>query len=60
MPEKSGFFDSTADDIRAYPARDFAEYFARLFTNGVFNGGTNLEVTAAGNDANIRLNVGYA
>lgn len=60
MPEKSGFFDSTADDIRAYPARDFAEYFARLLTNGVFNGGTNLEVTAAGNDANVRLNVGYA
>ncbi|GAB6931571.1 hypothetical protein JCM10914A_55680 [Paenibacillus sp. JCM 10914] len=60
MPEKSGFFDSTADDIRAYPARDFAEYFAMFVTNGVFNGGTNLEVTAVGNDANIRLNLGYA
>lgn len=60
VPEKSGFFDSTADDIRAYPARDFAEYFARILTNGVINGGANLEVTAAGNDANVRLNVGYA
>ncbi|MYX18868.1 hypothetical protein GTY77_02080 [Streptomyces sp. SID8380] len=60
MPEKSGFFDSTADDVRAYPARDFADYFAMFVTNGVFNGGTNLEVNAVGNDANVRLNVGYA
>lgn len=60
MPEKSGFFDSTADDLRTYPARDFAEYFARFITNGVFNGGTNLEVRATGNDANVRLSPGYA
>lgn len=60
MPEKSGFFDSTADDIRSYPARDFAEYFSRFVTNGVFNGGNNLEVIASGNDANVQLKAGYA
>lgn len=60
MPEKSGFFDSTADDMREYPARDFAEYFARFVTNGVFNGGQYLNPTASGQDANISLSPGYA
>ncbi|MGF7046406.1 hypothetical protein J2T13_000882 [Paenibacillus sp. DS2015] len=60
MPQKSGFFDSTSDDIREYPARDFAEYFSRFITSGVFNGGLNLNVTAIGNDANIRISPGCA
>ncbi|GIO39292.1 hypothetical protein J41TS12_41530 [Paenibacillus antibioticophila] len=60
MPEKSGFFDSTAGDMREYPARDFAEYFARFVTNGVFNGGQYLNPTASGQDANIFLSPGYA
>lgn len=60
MPEKSGFFDSTADDMREYPARDFAEYFARFVTNGVFNGGQYLNPTASGQDANISLSPGAA
>jgi hypothetical protein len=60
VPEKSGFFDSTADDMREYPARDFAEYFARFVTNGVFNGGQYLNPTASGQDANISLSPGAA
>lgn len=60
MPEKSGFFDSTADDPREYAARDFAEYFARFVTNGVFNAGQYLNVSASGSDANVSLSPGFA
>lgn len=59
MPEKSGFFDSTATDTRAYPAREFAEYFARFIKNGVFSGGTFLKVVASGTDANVSIQTGY-
>ncbi|WP_433581584.1 hypothetical protein [Paenibacillus amylolyticus] len=59
MPEKSGFFDSTATDVRAYPAREFALYFSRFIGNGVFKGGTALKVEASGLDSNITINVGY-
>lgn len=60
MPEKSGMFDSTADDPRQYAARDFAEYFGRLITNGVFNAGQYLNVSATGQDANVSLSPGAA
>lgn len=59
MPQKSSFFDSTADDVRAYPAREFAEYFSRFVGNGVFMGGTSLSATASGEDANIKVNIGH-
>lgn len=59
MPEKSGFFDSTSTDTRAYPAREFAGYFARFIGNGVFSGGTYLKVGATGEDANVSIQVGY-
>ncbi|MFD3260832.1 hypothetical protein ACE3MQ_19750 [Paenibacillus lentus] len=60
MPEKSGFFDTTADDPREYPAREFAEYFAQFIANGVFSGGTKLKVTATGADANVMIDLGAA
>lgn len=60
MPESSGFFDSTADDMREYPARDFAKYFALFVTNGVFNGGQYLNPTASGQDANVSISPGFA
>lgn len=59
MPEKSGFFDSTATDVRAYPVREFALYFSRFIGNGVFKGGTALKVEASGLDSNVTINVGY-
>jgi hypothetical protein len=60
MPEKSGFFDSTAEDPREYTADEFAEYFRRLLTDGIFNGGTNLKVEASGTDMRTHILPGYA
>ncbi len=60
MAEKYGFFDSTPEDKREYNMKEFAEYFARVLTNGIFNGGTNLQVTCTGSDINSVLNPGYA
>lgn len=45
--EKSGFFNSSGGD-RVYDAADFAGYFAKLVTNGIFYADTNnLKVTAS-------------
>ena len=45
--EKSGFFNSSGGD-RVYDASDFAGYFAKLVTNGIFYVDTNnLKVTAS-------------
>lgn len=60
LPEKSGFFDHTEDDPREYPAREFAEYFGTLITNGVLNSGLNLNVSATGTDANVSISTGIA
>lgn len=60
MPIKYSFFDSTADDPREYPAREFAEYFADVLTNGIYNGGETLRVTASGEDGNVSVNLGAA
>ena len=43
--EKSGFFNSSGGD-RVYSATDFAAYFGRLVSNGIFYASaTNLQVT---------------
>ena len=43
--EKSGFFNSSGGD-RVYSATDFAAYFGKLISNGIFYAsGTNLQVT---------------
>ena len=43
--EKSGFFNSSGGD-RVYSATDFAAYFGKLVSNGIFFAvATNLQVT---------------
>lgn len=45
--EKSGFFNSSSGD-RVYDASDFAGYFSKLVTNGIFYAdANNLKVTAS-------------
>lgn len=46
--EKSGFFNSTSGD-RMYDASDFAGYFSKLVSNGIFyTNADNLRVTPGG------------
>lgn len=41
-----GHFDSAPNDKRQLRAKEWAEYISSFITNGVRNGGTNLQVTA--------------
>lgn len=59
MPEVSGLFNSLGGD-RRYNASWFAEYFANFLTDGIFNGGTNCQVYAEGDDYVLRVKVGRA
>ncbi len=59
MAQKSGFFDTTLDDPREYPAREFAEYFSLFIGSGIFGGGTTLKVEPGGGHA-VSINIGYA
>ena len=60
MAEFYRFFDSTIDDIREYTADEFSEYFRMVLTNGIYNGGNNLQVTAGGGDMTVDIEDGYA
>lgn len=60
MTEKSSFFNDVNGD-RLYKAEDWANYFNKFITNGVFpNIGSNLQVFADGTNMNIRLSAGAA
>lgn len=56
--EKFGFFNSINND-RVYDAEDFALFFKKYFTNGIFNGGlsvvnaTGMTINVNAGDANI-------
>lgn len=67
MSEKSAFFNAQLDSDtgeydRTYLAEDFAAYFSRFISNGVFpNPSTGLQVVAAENpDMTVIMNPGYA
>lgn len=67
MSEKSAFFNAQLDSDtgeydRTYLAEDFAAYFSRFISNGVFpNPSTGLQVVAAANpDMTVIMNPGYA
>lgn len=53
------FFDTTAEDPRVYQADDWADQYRELFSDGVKNGGTNLQVEA-GNGLQVVVNPGFA
>lgn len=55
-----GHFDSTPDDPRELLAEDWAGYISMFLSNGVRNGGTNLQITADGGGMYTLLNEGYA
>ena len=58
--EKCSFFDSTDEDIREYAADEFAEYFGSVIGNGIFNGGTSLQVYADGTGQSVCVRPGRA
>ena len=59
MAEKSGFFNSSGGD-RVYNAADFAGYFGKLVSNGIFTKtADNLQVIAA-TGMNIKVQAGSA
>mgnify|MGYP001023959089 CR=1 FL=1 len=55
--EQSRFFDSVGGD-KKYTAEQFAEYFRAFMTNGIKNGGSNLQVTAPGTGMDITIDYG--
>lgn len=60
MAELYRFFDSRIDDVREYTADEFAEYFRMVLTSGIYNGGTNLKVSAPNADLTVNIAEGYA
>lgn len=61
MAEHYRFFNSTEGDIREYQAADFAEYFSRFISDGVFSegGSLGLKVTTSGG-LGVSVSPGYA
>lgn len=57
--EYSSFFKSIGAD-RQYSVDQFAEYFRSFLTNGIFNGGTELQVSSDETDMTINVAVGKA
>ncbi|OUM85683.1 MAG: hypothetical protein BAA01_09450 [Bacillus thermozeamaize] len=60
MAEAYRFFDSLPEDPREYTADQFAEYFRLFLTDGILNGGENLQVSANGTDMRTFVKAGYA
>jgi len=61
LAEHFRFFNSTENDIREYQASEFAEYFSRFLSDGIYteNGQMGLKVTTV-NGFNIKVSPGYA
>lgn len=59
MAEKSGFFNSQNGD-RRYDVSFLADFYAQILTNGIYNGGTNLQVTNSNDDMQSDIAVGRA
>ncbi|HPU17784.1 MAG TPA: hypothetical protein PLZ27_03835 [Bacillota bacterium] len=57
--QKSGFFNSSSGD-RVYDAADFAAYFGRLVSNGIFYANTNSLKVSAGSGMTVSVSAGAA
>ena len=57
--EKSGFFNSSGGD-RVYNAADFASYFGKLVSNGIFNQTADSLRAVAASGMNINIHAGSA
>ncbi len=57
--QKSGLFNSSGGD-RVYDATDFAGYFSKLVTNGIFYADTNNLKVTAGEGMHLLINPGSA
>ena len=55
-----GHFDSTPEDKRRLLAADWARFIASCVTNGIRNGGTNLQVSSEGTGMTVRVDEGSA
>jgi len=59
--EQYRFFNSTAEDRREYLASDFAEYFARFLSDGLYSENGNVGLRAVpGAGLGITVHTGYA
>lgn len=58
--EESRFFDSTQDDPRQYTADQFAEYFRSFLSDGIKNGGSNLQVSLSADKSMVEIDYGVA
>ena len=61
MAEHYRFFNSTEDDVREYLAAEFAEYFSRFLSDGLYteNGRAGLKVSP-GVGLQVQVATGYA
>lgn len=61
MAEYSGFFNSIVGDVREYSAAEFAEYFSKFISDGVYseNEQLGLRVTADGMNINVATGAAY-
>ncbi|MFS1513057.1 hypothetical protein VQL36_11560 [Chengkuizengella sp. SCS-71B] len=62
MAEKYSFFNSTNEDQRTYEAQDWADYFSKFLTSGIYhqNNIPKLEVKADGDDMRSTVETGNA
>ena len=61
MAEHYRFFNSADGDVREYTASEFAEYFSRFLSDGLYteNGKAGLQVTS-GDGLSVKIATGYA
>ncbi len=62
MAEHYRFFDSAEGDVREYLASEFAEYFNRFLSDGLYteNGKAGLGVTPGEDGLSVQIDTGYA